>query len=75
MANEYLLAEWSEKPYTAHDKRHKVVHYKVVLVAYDFGADVILRRRGEPGEWVRVKTWEVRNGRVTTTERKGVFSE
>jgi len=75
---ERMIAEWQERPYTAHDRRGAAVYHRVMLFVYDHGVDIEHQAKGDenaaiPTEWVPVNVWEVRNGRVSKLRRREVL--
>jgi hypothetical protein len=76
--NERKIAEWQERPYTAHDRRRATVYHRVVLFVYEHGIDIEHQATGDenavvPTEWTPVNVWEVRNGRVSKLRRREVL--
>jgi hypothetical protein len=76
--NGRLIAEWRERPYTAHDRRAATVYHRVMLYVFDHGVDIEHQAKGDdqaaiPPEWNPVNVWEVRNGRVSKLRRQEVL--
>jgi len=79
-SNEYTVAEWTEMPYTSHDRRGAVIEHRVVFEPFNaIGADIRHEVRSDDGranvsdEWTAVKVFEMRNGRVEKLSRKEVL--
>lgn len=75
---ERKIAEWQERPYTAHDRRRATVYHRVMLFVYEHGVDIEHQAKGDenasvPTEWTPVNVWEVRNGRVSKLRRREVL--
>lgn len=61
--NEYVVAEWSESPFTAYDRRGDRVLHRVRLLAYGgAGVDVVHEVKDEErqDEWVTKDAYEAR---------------
>lgn len=75
---ERKIAEWTERPYTAHDRRRATVYHRVMLFVYDHGIDIEHQARGDedagiPADWTPINVWEVRHGRVSKLRRRQVL--
>lgn len=63
---EHLVAEWTDHPFTSHDKRRATVEHRVLVEAYDgVGVDVRHEVRcrdldGYPSEWTAAEVFEAR---------------
>jgi hypothetical protein len=77
----FTIGEWTERPYTSHDKRHIEVHHRVRVLVYQDVADVLHERRTHDGEthdpdWQVVETVEIRDhGARKQRHRDGVLEE
>jgi hypothetical protein len=61
----YRVASWSERPYTAHDKRRWQIDHRVVVESYGpTGVDVRHEVRSDdppiPDEWTELEVYEAR---------------
>lgn len=77
-----VLAEWTDKPFVSHRRRHKPVDHRIVLDHHGRG-QVDLRHEvksdrydGLSDEWTPAEVWEVRDHGVTKvkTEDAGWFT-
>ena len=66
MSNELTLAEWTEMPYTSHERRGDTVEHRVVVESHgDVGADARHEVRSEdadhmPSTWTAAEVVEAR---------------
>ena len=81
-SNKYVVAEWSEHPYTSYDRRSVEVQHRVVMEAFDSGAtDVTHEVRSladeakESEEWTAVAAYEQRSGHVNELGKTQVLRE
>lgn len=62
---ERLIAEWTERPYTSHRKRHYVVEHRIIATWYPcVGADVRHEIRCPDrgiDDWSTAESWEMRD--------------
>ena len=79
-SNEYVVSEWTEMPYTSHDRRGAVIEHRVVLEPYDNNAaDVRHEVRSDDeraktsDRWTPIRVYELRSGRVTQLDRGEVL--
>ena len=79
MGDTHTVAEWTEAPYTDHERRDAVVQHRVRMVVYDGGfVDVVHECRGDSEApvsetWTTLVAYEYRDGRVNRLERGEVL--
>lgn len=63
---EYVLHEWTDRPFVGHRKRHRTVEHRIrVEYHHEVGADIHHEVRSDdtnqvPDEWAALETLEVR---------------